>query len=192
VDGVELPLGYDPTNPVSTPAPEALTKVYENAEDGTITGWDINAGASSKTSITNVFDTDRQGRVIKLTGSGTKTSYRLQAYDSSGWHNSRQVDIAWNMKYSENFVVAVAVYTTAGSRTLTYTPVGYDGLGSSDVHHGLGTSAVNGQWQTFTRDLQADLEQAQPGVKILEVNNFQIRGSGLVDDIKLGGGVSPN
>jgi putative surface-exposed virulence protein len=57
---------------------------------------------------------------------------------------------------------------------------------------GLGTSAVNGQWQTFTRDLQADLEQAQPGVKILEVNNFQIRGSGLVDDIKLGCGLSPN
>jgi RHS repeat-associated protein len=35
------------------------------------------------------------------------------------------------------------------------------------------------------RDLQADLEQAQPGVIIEEVNGFLIRGSGRVDDIKL-------
>ncbi len=35
------------------------------------------------------------------------------------------------------------------------------------------------------RDLQADLEEAQPGVTILEVNGFLIRGSGRVDDIRL-------
>ena len=34
-------------------------------------------------------------------------------------------------------------------------------------------------------DLQADLADAQPGVTILEVNGFLIRGSGRVDDIKL-------
>jgi hypothetical protein len=35
------------------------------------------------------------------------------------------------------------------------------------------------------RDLQADLKVAQPGVTILEVNGFLIRGSGRVDDIAL-------
>ncbi len=44
---------------------------------------------------------------------------------------------------------------------------------------------MDGQWQTFYRDLQADLEEAQPGVTILEVNGFLIRGSGRVDDIRL-------
>ena len=53
------------------------------------------------------------------------------------------------------------------------------------VHHGLGASAKDGQWHTFTRDLQADLEAAQPGNTILEVNGFFIRGSGRVDDISM-------
>jgi hypothetical protein len=44
---------------------------------------------------------------------------------------------------------------------------------------------MDGQWHTVVRDLRGDLEAAQPGVTILEVNGFLIRGSGLVDDIKL-------
>ncbi|CAB1058407.1 hypothetical protein D1BOALGB6SA_3163, partial [Olavius sp. associated proteobacterium Delta 1] len=40
-------------------------------------------------------------------------------------------------------------------------------------------------WHTFVSDLQVDLEAAQPGVEILEVNGIFIRGSGRVDDIKL-------
>ena len=90
------------------------------------------------------------------------------------------------MKYSEDFIVYLDVETTAGHRYLYYTPVNQDGLGSGEyVHHGLGTAAMDGQWHTFVRDLQADLADAQPGVTILEVNGFLIRGSGRVDDIKL-------
>ncbi len=44
---------------------------------------------------------------------------------------------------------------------------------------------TDGQWYTVVRDLQADLDGAQPGVTILEVNGLLIRGSGLVDDVKL-------
>ena len=62
----------------------------------------------------------------------------------------------------------------------------YDDLGSGEyVHHGLGSSVIDGQWHTFTRDLQTDLGDAQPGVTILEVNGFLIRGSGKVDSIGL-------
>ena len=43
----------------------------------------------------------------------------------------------------------------------------------------------DGRWHTFVKDLQADLDEAQPGEKILEVNGFLIRGSGKVDDIIL-------
>ncbi len=34
-----------------------------------------------------------------------------------------------------------------------------------------------------SRDLQRDLETAQPGVELLEVNGFLIRGNGRVDDV---------
>ena len=137
----------------------------------------------------NVYDTDRQSRVIQLTGSGIHNGYRLgNANDGTGASGtiSGQFVVEWSMKYSENFVVYIDVETTAGHRYLYYTPVNQDGLGSGEyVHHGLGTAAMDGQWHTFVRDLQADLADAQPGVRILEVNGFLIRGSGRVDDIKL-------
>jgi len=82
--------------------------------------------------------------------------------------------------------VYIDVETTAGHRYIYYTPEDYDGLGDGKyVHHGLGSDVIAGQWHTFVRDLQADLEEAQPGEEILEVNGFLIRGSGRVDDIEL-------
>lgn len=64
--------------------------------------------------------------------------------------------------------------------------VEHDNLGTGGyVFHGLESDVIDGQWHTFVRDLQSDLEEAQPGVTILEVNGFLIRGSGWVDDIKL-------
>ena len=90
------------------------------------------------------------------------------------------------MRYSEDCIIYADVQTTAGHRYLCYRPDDYDALGSGEyIHHGIGSWAIDGQWHTFVRDLQADLADAQPGVDILEVNGFLIRGSGRLDDIKL-------
>ena len=43
------------------------------------------------------------------------------------------------------------------------------------VHHGLGSNFIDGQWHTFIRDLEADLQDVLPGVSILEVNQLFIR-----------------
>jgi hypothetical protein len=119
-------------------------------------------------------------------GSGLKNGAGLRNDDFSNWHNSHQFVVQWSMEYSESFCIYIDVETTAGHRYIYYTPVDYDGLGEGEyVHHGLGTDVIDGQWHTFVRDLQADLEDAQPQVTILEVNGFLIRGSGMLDDIKL-------
>jgi len=160
--------------------------VYENAEDGNIHGWSTYDNNSKKGEIRNVFDRVRQSRVIKLKGTGTYDGHVLRNEDGTPWHNSKQSTIQWSMQYREHFVVYLDVETTAGHRYIYYTPDDYDALGSSEyVHHGLGSGAMDGrQWRTFTRDLQSDLEEAQPGVSILEVNAFAIRGNGKVDDIQ--------
>ena len=73
-----------------------------------------------------------------------------------------------------------------GTVILSTNPAVYNNLGDGEyVGYGLGPDAMDGQWHTFVRDLQADLEEAQPGVTILEVNRFLIRGSGMLDDIAL-------
>jgi hypothetical protein len=160
--------------------------VYENAEDGKTYGWAIYDNIPNKASILNVFDYQRWSRVIELKGTKTENGFVLRNEDTTSWHNSKQLSIQWCMKYKEYFVVYVDVQTTGGHRYIYYTPDDQDGLGTGEyVHHGLGPSAMNGQWHTFTRDLQRDLDDAQSGVDILEVNGFLIRGSGRVDEIQL-------
>ncbi len=160
--------------------------IYGDAEDGTIDGWDVFDASPSGATVTNVFDTDRNNRVIRVKGSKTNNGYRLRSSSYSDWANQSQFVIEWKMKYAEAFILYVEVQTTKGYCYFQYEALSKDYLGrSSQVRLGLGTDVRNGQWHTFVRDLQADLDRAQPGVKIVQVNAFSIRGSGLVDDVKL-------
>ncbi|QUM75962.1 putative Ig domain-containing protein [Moritella sp. 24] len=160
--------------------------VYEDAEDGNTLGWRIYSGNSASAIISNVFDTDRGSKVIVLSGLAQDHGYRLGNDDNSNWQNSGQFVLQWSMQFSESYTVFIDVQTTDGHKYLYYRPDDNNRLGTGEyIHHGLGASSKNGQWKTFTRDLQADLEEAQPGVVIEEVNGFLIRGSGRLDDIKL-------
>ncbi|PQP33281.1 hypothetical protein C6A36_00015 [Desulfobacteraceae bacterium SEEP-SAG10] len=183
LDGEEIAAGSDPADPESSPL---SLVVYEDAEDSSIIGWDVYDDDPPGALISNVYDENRQSRVIEFSGSGVTNGYRLRDQNGAPWHNTRQFVIEWSMKFDQNTNIYVDVETTSGHRYLLYTPVDYDGLGTGyTVHHGLGVDAKNGLWHTYRRDLQADLEEGQPGVSILEVNGFLIRGSGSVDDIGL-------
>ena len=180
-DGVEIISGSDPSDSTDTPP-----TIYEDAEDGLINGWQVYDETPSGAQISNVFDEDRQSRVIQFTGSGIENGYQLGTDDRIKWQNPNQFVIEWSMKYSEDFRVYVNVMTTAGYRCIYYSPIENNKLGNGEyIHHGLGTNVIDNKWHTFVRDLQVDLEEAQPGINILEVNIFLIRGSGCVDDILL-------
>jgi hypothetical protein len=160
--------------------------VYEDAEDGTIGGWEVMDADPPDAQIVNVLDVDRQGGVIELTGSGTRNRYRLLTEEFTKWGNKKQFVMEWSLKYDEAYSVLVEVMTTEGSRSLVYLPRNNDLLGDGKtVRFGVGKTSKDGQWHRFTRDLQADLSKAQPGARITKVNSFSIRGSGKVDDIKL-------
>ncbi|QUM75963.1 putative Ig domain-containing protein [Moritella sp. 24] len=172
--------------PIITPPDDIGSSTYEDAEDGNTLGWKIYDADPTGADISNLYDTVRDSRVISLKGSSTDNGYRLSNADGSTWQNSEQFVIEWSMQFSESYTVFIDVQTTDGHKFLSYKPDDNDRLGTGEyIYHGLGTSSINGLWQTFTRDLQADLEEAQPGVVIEEVNGFLIRGSGRLDDVKL-------
>ena len=82
------------------------------------------------------------------------------------------------MQYREDFVVFLDVETSAGHRYIYYSSDDYDDLGSGEyVHYGLGSLAKDGQWHTFSTNLEADLENAQPDVRILAVCRTYSRAS---------------
>lgn len=162
----------------------AADTVFEDAQDGTTAGWDVYDADPAGAVIRNVFDANLGSQVVEVAGGGTANGYRLRNPDLSDWNHTGQTAVEWKMNFSESFNVYVVVDTTAGQRYLYYTNVEADYLGDSGyIHHGLGTAAASGTWQTFERDLVADLHDAQPGVTLLDVNGFWARGSGRFDDI---------
>ena len=170
-----------------TTQPAFLREVlYEGGEDGTIGGWDVPDADPPGAQIANVYDEDRQGNVIELTGSKTLNRFRLLSDHFTRWGNTKDFVVEWNMKYSEPYVVLLEVRTTAGKRFLSYLPSNDDLPGSEQfVRFGVGDSTKDGRWHRIVRNLQNDIEKAQPGVKITSVDSFSIRGSGRVDDITL-------
>ena len=185
-DAEEIATGSNPLDFTSIPADPDSTTVYEDAENGTTDGWDITDTDPAGAQITNIYDDVRQSRVIQVTSTGTDNSFRLRNEDLTTWRNSFQFVMEWSMQFAEDFVVYIDLQTTAGRRFLHYRPVDNHIYGTDTyVRYGLGVDAINGQWHSFVRDLQVDLNRAQPDAIILEVNAFLIRGSGKIDDIKL-------
>ena len=179
-DGLEVSGGSDPADGTSKPY-----TVYEDAEDGLTLGWEVYTGDPANATIDNVFDAERQNRVIELTKASAFEGFRLRRDTGSDWDNAAQFVISWRMKVTEPYVIFVEVDTTVGYRSLKYDYKNYNSLGSGWwVHHGLGSQTLNGQWQIISRNLQTDLSGAQ-SVQILSVKRILVHASGRFDDIRL-------
>lgn len=174
---------------------QALAKntVYEDASDGSTDRWEIFDRTPTGATITNVFDADKNSRVIELNGNGADNGYWLgnRQGRTGAWNNTQAKIIQWDMRFAESFYIYVSVRTQNGHRYILYTPStqGNDytevvGV-STYIHYGLGSVARNGAWQTITRDVEADLKTFEPENAILSINAFLVRGSGRIDNVQL-------
>jgi len=181
-DGQEIELGTSPADPFDTP----LSVKYEDgSEKGLLLRWKIYKGSRRSTTIKSVEDPDR-GRVVELGGKKKNSQYQLSNRYGAPWRNGAHTRASFWMKFSEKYRIEFEVMTDAGPRTMRYEPKDFDKLGRKKlVRFGLGTDTMDGQWFSFTRDLQEDLELAQPGVQIRKINYMRIRGRGLIYDVIL-------
>jgi hypothetical protein len=183
-DGWEIAHGMDPTSAALQGNGFLYDcTVLEDAEDGDTARWDVYDTRPGPGYIANVQDpADPLNRAIQLTGFGTASGFR---YTFPAVETCR-FKVQWRLRYSERFIVYLDCLTTMGHRYLQYTPDATSPLGAGEyVQFGLGTALTNGRWHVVRRDLQHDLALAQPGVQLLSVRAFLIRGSGLVDDLRL-------
>lgn len=167
-----------------------LPDIKENASDGGTDKWIIYDKSPRGATISNVFDEEKRSRVIKFEGDGLRNGFVIGFWTSTPWKDTQHKVISWNMKITDNYMLYVRVSTKKGYRYLYYTPDDYSyGISSYDnphyIHHGLGINSNNGTWQTFTRDLSADLKDFDSDNSIVSVDGFFVRGSGMFDDIVL-------
>jgi len=165
--------------------------VYEDAQNGLIDKWDIYDNTPTGATIANVFDADKNSQVIELKGLDRQNGFRIGSNSQSNsraWKNNTQTVIQWDAKFDEMVYYNVAIQTDLGFRYLSYTPRNEDlGLNSngSVVQLGLGYERINGEWQTITRDLSADLKKFEPDNNIIEVNGLLLKGSCRLDNIQM-------
>jgi hypothetical protein len=157
--------------------------VYEDAEDGSVSRWWEPANILAE--IKNVFDMDRQSRVIEFFDNDTGTTFVLgdgtgeRMWDTE-WNNTTQFTLQFSIRYRVDFEIAVLVFTSDNQKKwLIYTPIDYDRTYPADgyyAHHGLGSDAADGTWRTFTRDLAQDLKDQFPALDIGKVSFFKVWG----------------
>ncbi|WP_448547431.1 hypothetical protein [Thalassotalea fusca] len=77
--------------------------------------------------------------------------------------------------------------TQNGLRSLEYTNSDNDkgNYNNIYIHNGLGKTSADGQWQTFARNLAADLKEIEPSNQFIDVKYMVVRGSGRISEVKL-------
>ena len=163
--------------------------VYENAEDNSINRWTIVDNQPTGAVIENIYDTTVENRVINLQGNSYDNAYMIgnTSGNTNSWNNTQEFFLFWKLKNNQGFIFDVIINTQNGLRYLRYTDNDSD-LGIEDtfiINHGLGYSAANGQWNNFTRDLNADLLKFEPNNQLISVDGIIIRGDCKVDNIEV-------
>jgi len=160
----------------------ANTTLYEDG-DTILADWRVYSGSTGV--ISRVYDNIRRGRVVQLTGhSGLKDGFKINDH----WDDSTKHILSWKMKYSQDFTFYIQVATkNHGVKYVIYKPRdNYSGVSKSgNVHIGLGNSAKNGQWHTFKRNIERDIERYQSGYQLKNIIRVLVRGSGSLDDIQM-------
>ncbi len=173
-------------------------------EDGTTPNrWIVSDNTPNGATISSIDDPQGehiQGKVIKLNGSRLDNGYKLN------FSNSTDSIIQWKSRFYETYSVSLIVQTKKGTRELLYTnsnnyrPSGGVRNNGYTIWHEMGGrsligqngweqrrdfGAVNDFWQTVTRDLNQDLKDFERDNEFISISSFEVRGSGLIDDIKM-------
>lgn len=173
----------------------ASATTYEDAEDGSKLRWLVYDRSPSGATVENIYDSDKGSRVIEFNGDGQNNSYligHLYSQVSRAWKDTADQTLNWDMKYSEPYSIYIRIYTNEGYKYMIYTndDNSKGRISALYVHYGLGSSTIDGTWQTFQRNLEDDLQAHIPSSSIISVEGMMIRGSGRIDNIELNSGGS--
>jgi len=160
--------------------------IYEDAEDKSISRWHIYDNNPEGATINNIFDNEKQSRVIEFSGNGFENGYEIGARRGDGkWENRDHKAVSWSMKFNDYFSIFIAVDTLNGARYLAYEPRDEDrGVIASYIRFGLGSDTKDGNWHSIIRNISDDIQKFEPDNRLIAINAFLVRGDGRVDDIK--------
>jgi hypothetical protein len=165
------------------------------------------------------YDNDLKGYALEFHSNGLKNAIHILGYDADNryeWSEmpnyQNKFNISWDGKFGNDFIIFVVIkfQDQNGSmeqKDLVYLPIKdetllnkapYDNFNITGEYLPifLGSSAKDGTWRHYERNIIDDLHTQRPNAKICYdennitdktgyVNGFALRGSGKVSNIKL-------
>jgi hypothetical protein len=155
--------------------------IYEDAEDNKTKRWILYSGTTTA-SIKNIYDKERESRIVLLDARDSQNGYMLALErNSTAWCKTNGKSLKWSMRADRHFVILVSIQTKRGHRYIIYTSGNRNGRG----FYGLGAKSIDGKWHRFSRDLDLDLKRYEPSNQIIAVDSFFVRGGMRIDDIEI-------
>lgn len=171
---------YDEIDPQRS---QTGTVVLEDAEDTLVAGWSIFDNTPEVATIVNTYTTI--GNVITLNGSCLKNGFMLRDENDDVFNNTNARELQWRGQFASDFIIFVSLLMEDNS--IVY--LSYSASQNSEMEDVyqilLPEYAKDGNWHTFMRNLTYDMGTFLPNLEIKSVLDFQVRGSGSLDDIKL-------
>ena len=163
-------------------------KSYENAEDNQVSRWSIFAGPDSA-QISNVYDTEKESRVISFQGDNSENRYLIgnETGINGAWRDTKHSNLKWSFKSSNNFEIYLLVNTLKGAKKIKYSnsDIEIKGVQGDEIHFGIGDTASDGEWHTFIRDIEADVEYFDTTNRLLSIDGLLVVGNSKIDDLEL-------
>ncbi len=160
---------------------------YEDAEDGDTLGWfKFAPGSTVPATVTNVFDTEKNSRVIEMdVANANYQDWILSKPNQTYWNNQTEKTLTWDMKTSADMYVYAFVNTNKGNKYVFYSFGFRTGILGSYYSLRMDPSLMDGKWHSYARNLETDLMILDPTIKINYVYDFMAGGKGRFDNIRL-------
>ncbi|NOZ91457.1 MAG: hypothetical protein GXO60_09255 [Epsilonproteobacteria bacterium] len=136
------------------------------------------------------------------------SKFKILQWSFKGFGGEPEVIERGTIRDPDAFEFRVKVDTANGERDLVYTLGEYNlGLieGGKTIHHGLGDDRTIGSvwvgddplnelglWQRVTRNLEEDIKDFEHNNSLISVKSFEVKNSGLIDNIKMFSSVDTN
>ena len=170
------------------------TVIYEDAEDGNITGWSIYDNDPVGGTITNVDDAGLGSRVIQLDGNETRIGFEFRNEPNPGvfvdWNNATHKILEMDMKYvgTEQFKIIVKCDTDDGLVWVTYANYPQPASDTS-VWIDISGGVTGDTWEHFSTsslgDIATAINDANSSNHLQEIDGLRIKASMSLDNILL-------
>jgi hypothetical protein len=183
---------------------QAAAWVLEDAEDGDTEGWSVSDNTPEGAAVSNIYDEDKQSRVIKLVAPGGISNCFAFTFRRDNANFRMQLDLN-HYDAATTYCIYVRLRLKTGEvGYMKYIPNGNISQstiqsGAFYIVHSLDTATSNGQWHTITRELEEDVKAASgvPGFEgfedkeIMYVEGVSIRGNCMLDNMTLSESLTP-